>query len=251
MTDIIRTAAEMSAYCRVRQADGIGFVPTMGALHAGHAALLKRARDENTTAVASIFVNPTQYDDPGDLENYPRTFEADLRMLEDIGIDAVFFPSYEELYPMHYRFRVTETRASRELEGAYREGHFDGVLSVVLKLLLITRPTRAYFGEKDEFEKHSPESNRTKTCPGFPPDPQFGFGAGGKTEATRRGGLHRRLCRGTEGTDSRCRPVGEDEVDRQCAGMKNPAFSSRSEVPSRPSRRLPWYRNLSRRISKS
>jgi len=149
MTKIIRTAAEMHAYCRARQSDSIGFVPTMGALHAGHAALLKRARNENTTAVASIFVNPTQYDDPGDLENYPRTFEADLRMLEDIGIDSVFSPSYDELYPMDYRFRVTETRASRELEGAYREGHFDGVLSVVLKLLLITRPTRAYFGEKD------------------------------------------------------------------------------------------------------
>ncbi len=151
MTEVIRSIGEMSTRCAEirRRGVSLGFVPTMGALHAGHRSLLERARAENDRAVASLFVNPTQYDDPSDLENYPRTFEADLAMLEAVGIDAVLFPSYDALYPDDYRFRATETEASRELEGAYRKGHFDGVLTVVLKLLSIVRPTRAYFGEKD------------------------------------------------------------------------------------------------------
>ncbi len=151
MIRVIRSIDEMKQWCREQTGDGcsLGFVPTMGALHAGHRSLLERARSENDRAAASIFVNPTQYDDPEDLENYPRTFDADVEMLESAGIDALFFPSDDSIYPTDYRYRVTENQESELLEGAHRNGHFDGVLTIVLKLLLITRPTRAYFGEKD------------------------------------------------------------------------------------------------------
>lgn len=126
----------------------VGFVPTMGALHAGHRALLARARADNDRVVLSIFVNPTQFNDPGDLERYPRTLETDLRLAEGLA-DDVIVPPATELYPDHYTYRVTEDKLSRELEGAHRPGHFDGVLTVVLKLLNLVQPTRAYFGEKD------------------------------------------------------------------------------------------------------
>ena len=97
----------------------------------------------------SIFVNPTQYDDPEDLERYPRPFEADVEACEKAGVDLILAPDSEDLYSDGYRFKVTESSLSRELEGAHREGHFDGVLTVVLKLLNIVHPHRAYFGEKD------------------------------------------------------------------------------------------------------
>ncbi len=126
----------------------VGFVPTMGALHAGHRALLARARADNDRVVLSIFVNPTQFDDPADLERYPRTLDADLRLAAGL-VDDVIVPTPGELYPDDYAYRVTEGRFSRELEGAHRPGHFDGVLTVVLKLLNIVQPQRAYFGEKD------------------------------------------------------------------------------------------------------
>ena len=127
----------------------VGFVPTMGALHEGHATLLRRARAENERVLLSIFVNPTQFNDPKDLEKYPRTLEADLKVAESCGADAVFFPEYSELYPDGYRYKVEETAFSRVLCGAHRPGHFDGVLTVVLKLLNLVAPRRAYFGEKD------------------------------------------------------------------------------------------------------
>ncbi|HEX2860257.1 MAG TPA: pantoate--beta-alanine ligase [Lacunisphaera sp.] len=126
----------------------VGFVPTMGALHAGHRALLARARADNERVVLSIFVNPTQFNDPADLENYPRTLEADLRLAAGL-VDDVIVPPAGELYSDDYAYRVTEDRFSRELEGAHRPGHFDGVLTVVLKLLNVVAPRRAYFGEKD------------------------------------------------------------------------------------------------------
>ena len=132
-----------------RRGLSIGFVPTMGALHAGHLSLIERARNENDRVVVSIFVNPTQYDDPEDLERYPRTLAADTRLAEKAGADLVFNPKAEDVYHDSYRFRVTETGISRELEGAHREGHFDGVLTVVLKLLNMVHAERAYFGEKD------------------------------------------------------------------------------------------------------
>lgn len=151
MIEVIREVADV----RHRLGDArnrglsIGFVPTMGALHAGHLSLMERARRDNEVVVVSIFVNPTQYDDPGDLERYPRPFDADVAACERIGVDFALAPDYESLYPDGYRFKVTEADFSRELEGAHRDGHFDGVLTVVLKLLNIVHPHRVYFGEKD------------------------------------------------------------------------------------------------------
>jgi len=127
----------------------VGLVPTMGALHAGHRSLISRCRRENDRCVVSLFVNPTQFNDQSDLENYPSTFDADRKLCEAEGVDAIFFPQYDDLYPDHYRYRVSEDDVSRLLCGAHRPGHFDGVLSVVMKLLNLARPQRAYFGEKD------------------------------------------------------------------------------------------------------
>jgi pantoate--beta-alanine ligase len=146
---VVETVAALEAERRARGAAATGFVPTLGALHAGHVSLLRRAKAENEHAWASIFVNPAQFDDPGDLARYPRALEDDLAMLESAGCDLVFLPRAEEIYRDGYRYRVTENTLARELEGASRPGHFDGVLTVVLKLLLLTRPERAYFGEKD------------------------------------------------------------------------------------------------------
>jgi pantoate--beta-alanine ligase len=126
----------------------LGFVPTMGALHAGHMALIERARSENDRVVVSIFVNPTQFDNAGDLARYPRSLVDDIAMAGET-VDAVLAPSEAELYADNYRYRVTENDLSRRWEGVHRPGHFDGVLTVVLKLLNIVQPTKAYFGEKD------------------------------------------------------------------------------------------------------
>ena len=126
----------------------VGFVPTMGALHEGHRQLLKRARDENERVVLSIFVNPPQFNDPNDLTKYPRTLEADLALATGL-VDDVIVPEAAEIYPDKYRYRVTENELSTVLEGAHRPGHFDGVLTVVLKLFNLVQPDRAYFGEKD------------------------------------------------------------------------------------------------------
>ncbi|HKX54749.1 MAG TPA: pantoate--beta-alanine ligase, partial [Xanthomonadales bacterium] len=127
----------------------VGFVPTMGALHRGHLALLQRSLAENPVTVASIYVNPTQFNNADDLKKYPRSDEQDLAMLQDAGVDAVLMPGYAELYPDGYRYRLVESELSQRFCGAHRPGHFDGVLSVVLKLLNIVAPDRAYFGEKD------------------------------------------------------------------------------------------------------
>ena len=149
----MKTCTDLAAWRDLRgSADwagrSVGFVPTMGALHAGHAALLARARAENDRVVLSIFVNPTQFDDPADLLRYPRTPEADLALAAPY-VDAVLAPAPEAFYPDGYRYRVTENALSLRLEGAQRPGHFDGVLTVVLKLLNVVQPHRAYFGEKD------------------------------------------------------------------------------------------------------
>jgi pantoate--beta-alanine ligase len=121
----------------------------MGALHAGHRSLLERSRRENALSVLSVFVNPTQFNDPSDLTNYPRTWEADLALAGECGVDAVLAPDFAEMYPDDYRYKLGESRFSHELCGKHRPGHFDGVLSVVLKLLNLIRADRAYFGEKD------------------------------------------------------------------------------------------------------
>ncbi|BBO83285.1 pantothenate synthetase [Desulfosarcina ovata subsp. sediminis] len=127
----------------------VGIVPTMGALHDGHRSLIARCRRENDICVISIFVNPTQFNDPNDLATYPVTFEEDRAICEAEGVDAIFMPQYGDLYPDDYRYRVSEDRESCLLCGAHRAGHFDGVLSVVMKLFNLAQPRRAYFGEKD------------------------------------------------------------------------------------------------------
>jgi pantoate--beta-alanine ligase len=127
----------------------LGFVPTMGALHAGHVSLIRRSREENDRTIVSIFVNPTQFDDADDLADYPRPLDDDLALLRAEKTDFVLLPSEAQLYPDGYRYRVSETQLSKTLEGAHRPGHFDAVLTVVLKLLQIVQAERAYFGEKD------------------------------------------------------------------------------------------------------
>lgn len=127
----------------------IGFVPTMGALHRGHASLVERCRRENQAVVASIFVNPTQFNDPRDLDRYPRTLEEDLALLRGLGADEVFMPAVSDLYPRGYRFRIEAPTLTETMEGASRPGFLPGVMTVVLKLLNLVRADRAYFGEKD------------------------------------------------------------------------------------------------------
>lgn len=128
---------------------GIGFVPTMGALHAGHRSLVERARRECATVVVSVFVNPTQFNDKTDLKNYPRTPEADLRMLEQVGADYVFMPSVEEVYPEPDTRTFDFGGIDKVMEGATRPGHFNGVAQVVSRLFDLVKPAKAYFGEKD------------------------------------------------------------------------------------------------------
>lgn len=127
----------------------IGFVPTMGALHDGHISLVKRSVEENDVTVVSVFVNPTQFNDKADLERYPRTEEADKKLLEAAGCDIVFMPQVEEMYPEEdtrkFNFGCIET----VMEGKYRPGHFNGVAQIVSKLFYAVEPTRSYFGEKD------------------------------------------------------------------------------------------------------
>jgi pantoate--beta-alanine ligase len=149
----MKVVAAIDAWQRWRRnvaaGNTVGFVPTMGALHDGHRSLIVRCRRENDICVVSLFVNPTQFNDPRDLETYPATFDADRLMCEAEGVDAIFSPEYAALYPDDYRYRVSENEVSRQLCGAHRPGHFDGVLSVVMKLLNLVRPNCAYFGEKD------------------------------------------------------------------------------------------------------
>ena len=127
----------------------LGFVPTMGALHEGHLELVRRSLRENDRTVVSIFVNPTQFNDPQDFEKYPIQVEQDLGLLRELGVQEVLLPRAEDLYGDQYRYQVSEKEQSRILCGAHRPGHFDGVLTVVLKLLNLTQADRAYFGEKD------------------------------------------------------------------------------------------------------
>lgn len=129
--------------------DDIGFVPTMGALHEGHASLIKQSVKDSAVNVLSIYINPTQFNNPSDLANYPDTMREDLCWADKLGVDVVLTPTYDQLYPDNFRYQVNETEFSRELCGADREGHFTGVMTVVMKLFNLVRPRRAYFGEKD------------------------------------------------------------------------------------------------------
>ena len=132
-----------------KQGKEIGFVPTMGALHEGHASLVKRSVKENGITVVSVFVNPTQFNDKNDLKNYPRTLDADCALLEKCGADYVLAPSVEEMYPTPDTRQFEYPPVSTVMEGAHRPGHFNGVCQVVSRLFYIVKPTRAYFGEKD------------------------------------------------------------------------------------------------------
>lgn len=132
-----------------KQGKEIGFVPTMGALHEGHASLVRRSVKENGITVVSVFVNPTQFNDKNDLKNYPRTLEADCELLEKCGADYVLAPSEEEMYPEPDTRQFEYPPVSTVMEGAHRPGHFNGVCQVVSRLFYIVKPTRAYFGEKD------------------------------------------------------------------------------------------------------
>jgi pantoate--beta-alanine ligase len=127
----------------------LGFVPTMGAIHKGHIALIKRSKKENDKTVVSIFINPTQFNSKNDYKSYPYNFESDLILLEKHKIDYLLIPTYDEIYPDNYNYKVTEKEFSNKLCGKYRKGHFEGVLTVVLKLLNIVKPDKVYFGEKD------------------------------------------------------------------------------------------------------
>ncbi len=149
--ELFKTKKELKEYLKEKKDAGmtIGFVPTMGALHDGHLSLFREAKDENDLVVASIFVNPTQFNSKSDLEKYPRTPEADLKKLEGEGCDVVFHPSNEEMYPEPDTTEFDFGGLDEVMEGKYRPGHFKGVASVVKKLFEIVEPHRAYFGLKD------------------------------------------------------------------------------------------------------
>lgn len=149
--DIIRTVNNITEVCNIARQEGktIGLVPTMGALHAGHVSLIERARKENDIVVVSVFVNPTQFNNPEDLRTYPRTEEADCEKLESAGVDYAFIPTVEEIYPVEDTRVFDLGPVADVMEGAMRPGHFNGVAQIVSRLFAMTNPTRAYFGEKD------------------------------------------------------------------------------------------------------
>ncbi|GAB6977047.1 pantoate--beta-alanine ligase [Prevotella falsenii] len=132
-----------------RQGKTVGLVPTMGALHDGHASLVRQSVQQNDVTVVSVFLNPTQFNDKGDLERYPRTLDADCKLVEACGADYVFAPSVSEMYPTPDMRRFEFPPQSTVMEGAKRPGHFNGVCQVVSRLFYMVRPDRAYFGEKD------------------------------------------------------------------------------------------------------
>ena len=149
--EVITTVRGLEEYAArtLDQGLSIGLVPTMGALHRGHLSLVRRARTDNDRVVVSVFVNPTQFNNPDDLKTYPRTVEADLALLEDAGVDVAFVPTVEEIYPEPDTRVFDLGSVAQVMEGAMRPGHFNGVAQIVSKLFRYTRPTRAYFGEKD------------------------------------------------------------------------------------------------------
>lgn len=149
--EIIRTVKALTERLDALRGEGksIGLVPTMGALHAGHISLVDRARRDNDVVVVSVFVNPTQFNNPTDLATYPRTEEADVAKLEAAGVDIAFIPAVEEIYPEPDTRQFDLGPVAEVMEGAMRPGHFNGVAQIVSKLFGYVRPTRAYFGEKD------------------------------------------------------------------------------------------------------
>ncbi len=148
----MKVVADLAQWKNIRSDLGdrtVGFVPTMGALHDGHLSLIRRSAEQNEVTVVSIFVNATQFNDTADLDAYPQQLAADADLAADAGADMVLAPEHGAIYSDDYRYRVTESSLSLHMEGSHRPGHFDGVLTVVLKLLNLVNPRRAYFGEKD------------------------------------------------------------------------------------------------------
>ncbi|MBQ0049968.1 MAG: pantoate--beta-alanine ligase [Bacteroidales bacterium] len=149
--EIVTTIKDLKSLLGELRNEGksVGLVPTMGALHAGHASLVDRSAQENDVTVVSVFLNPTQFNDPTDLEKYPRTLEADCQLLSEHGASIVFAPSVEEVYPEPDTRQFSYPPTDAVMEGAFRPGHFNGVCQVVSKLFGYVEPDRAYFGEKD------------------------------------------------------------------------------------------------------
>jgi len=145
---VIETVSQMHQFRRQCQG-AVGVVPTMGYLHKGHLSLVHRARRENDVVIATIFVNPTQFGQGEDLDSYPRDLRRDCEILEQAGVDCVFAPSEQQMYPPDFQTYVNVEKVTQPLEGAARPGHFRGVTTVVAKLFNLTRPHRAYFGQKD------------------------------------------------------------------------------------------------------
>ncbi|KGP62644.1 pantothenate synthetase [Legionella norrlandica] len=127
----------------------LGFVPTMGNLHAGHASLFLTSSKENDYTISTLFVNPTQFNNPDDFTHYPRTLDADLKLMVQSGVNFCILPNEQEIYTDGYRYQIQENQLCQMMEGKHRPGHFNGVLTIVMKLFNLTKPTRAYFGEKD------------------------------------------------------------------------------------------------------
>ena len=146
---VFTTIVETQNYLKSNHPKTVGFVPTMGALHEGHIALIMKSIAENELTVCSIFVNPTQFNNPDDLKKYPRTLEQDCEILQDAGCDIVFAPSAEEMYPASPSLKINFGYLEHIMEGKFRPGHFNGVGIVVAKLFNIVKPTKAYFGQKD------------------------------------------------------------------------------------------------------
>ena len=148
---VYRTKTDLTGHLLSLQNEGktIGLVPTMGALHQGHASLVEKANAENDIVVVTIFVNPTQFNDPLDLDHYPRTLDQDLELLRQLEADLVFVPSVKEMYPQEDTHIFDLGGLEKVMEGKHRKGHFNGVAQIVSKLFLLIRPHRAYFGQKD------------------------------------------------------------------------------------------------------
>jgi len=149
--EVINNISQLRKSLALHRSKGqtIGLVPTMGALHEGHASLVRRSVKENDVTVVSVFLNPTQFNDPKDLERYPRTLDADCQLLEECGADIVFAPSVKEIYPEPDTRQFSYPPTDSVMEGAMRPGHFNGVCQIVSKLFSYVEPDRAYFGEKD------------------------------------------------------------------------------------------------------
>ena len=148
---VVFTKVELAALLDISRKEGkkIALVPTMGALHEGHASLVRRSVAENDITVVSVFVNPTQFNDKNDLQNYPRTLDADCKLLDAVGADIVFAPTVEEMYPEEDTRVFSFAPLDTVMEGSFRPGHFNGVAQIVSKLFYAVEPDRAYFGEKD------------------------------------------------------------------------------------------------------